>query len=148
MRVIRRPLTLLTLSSRTLCGSPGLPASVVLNTKGSLYFDAFRKLRAVPPEEEDCHDHVTVGNPKLGSRTNPSCQERFRSVLQEIKRRNANMLFHVMRPSLLNTVLAAECKPDETWQRGVRTMRTKDALTEEQAPGFSKDSPKRKLEDA
>jgi len=60
----------------------------------SLYFDAFRKLRAVPPEEE----------------------ERFRSMLQDIKRRNANMLFHVMR--------------------GVRTMRAKHALTEEQVNRF------------
>mmetsp|Transcript_27919 Transcript_27919/g.64919 ORF Transcript_27919/g.64919 Transcript_27919/m.64919 type:complete len:431 (+) Transcript_27919:80-1372(+) len=60
----------------------------------SLYFDAFRKLRAVPQEEED----------------------RFRSMLQEIKRRNANMLFHVMR--------------------GARTMRAKQALTEDQVNRF------------
>ncbi|CAJ1375976.1 unnamed protein product [Effrenium voratum] len=60
----------------------------------SLYFDAFRRLRALTQEDKDS----------------------FRSELQAIKRRNGNMLFHVVR--------------------GARAMRTNTTLADEQVNRF------------
>ena len=105
--------------------------SLWLPRLGSLYAEAFRRLRAVNQDEKE--ETGTTTPLAFGRFCVTFGQDTFRRTLQDIKRKNANMLFHVVKRTYLvlpRTALLAKLLFFAA--RGARAVRTNKSFTDEQ----------------